>query len=209
MGDSLQDGLQKEDVAPLPQEGPSRTFPFTCLLEMMLPFFLLILLGLPWVDTTVNNTSWLDNSTSALEDPIKARQRWVPRVRCRRCSVTNSFSCTDLLECHVDIRRCLTVAIRSSSRELVVYKDCTKDCSFVYKEHVPPEFPRVLKNTNSFYFVLCCGGVLCNDGGPNNVERDLITDTSIEEENISRAEHLGQFSLLLCLALILSGSILT
>lgn len=40
---------------------------------MMLPF-LLILLGLPWVDTTVNNTSGLDNSTSGLDDAIEARQ---------------------------------------------------------------------------------------------------------------------------------------
>ncbi|XP_063119336.1 glycosyl-phosphatidylinositol-anchored molecule-like protein isoform X1 [Rattus norvegicus] len=183
------------------------TFRFTCLLEMMLPFFLLILLSLPWVDTTVNNTSGFGNSTSDLEDPNKAR--WVAHLTCKRCTVTNSFSCSPTRECPVNIRRCLTIAIRVTTRELLVYKECTRDCSFVYKQHVPPEFPRMLKTTNSFYFALCCAGVLCNDGGPSNVERDLLTDTAIEEENISRAARLGQFSLLLCLASILSSSKLT
>lgn len=50
------------------------TFRFTCLLEMMHPFFLIILLGLPWVHTTVNNTSGLGNSTSGLDMVIKPRQ---------------------------------------------------------------------------------------------------------------------------------------
>lgn len=50
------------------------TFKSTFLLEMMLPFFLLLLLGFPWVDTTVNNTTGLDNSTSSLSVDIEARQ---------------------------------------------------------------------------------------------------------------------------------------
>nr|XP_042120876.1 glycosyl-phosphatidylinositol-anchored molecule-like protein isoform X3 [Peromyscus maniculatus bairdii] len=41
---------------------------------MMHPFFLIILLGLPWVHTTVNNTSGLGNSTSGLDMVIKPRQ---------------------------------------------------------------------------------------------------------------------------------------
>lgn len=96
-----------------------------------------------------------------------------------------------------------------TTRELLVYKECTSDCSFVYRQQVPPEMPKMLKATNRFYFALCCASVLCNDGGPSNVERDLLTDTAIEEENISRAARLGQFSLLLCLASILSSSKLT
>ncbi|XP_052017715.1 glycosyl-phosphatidylinositol-anchored molecule-like protein [Apodemus sylvaticus] len=175
---------------------------------MMLPFVLLILLGLPWVDTTVSNTSVLDNSTSGLDDALEARQ-WIPRQRCSRCSVVNTFACTNVLTCPLSTRRCMTIAVRVSLRNLFVYKDCTVDCSFVYKEHVPPPLPRLLKDVKSFYFVLCCGGVHCNEGGPTNMERDLLTDTTIEEEEIARAVRLGRFNLLLCLALILSSSILT
>lgn len=56
-------------------------FRSTCLLEMMLTFFLLILLGLPCVDTAVNSslvlddsTIGLDNSTSGLNSVIQPRQ---------------------------------------------------------------------------------------------------------------------------------------
>lgn len=52
-------------------------FRFTHLLEMMFPLFLPILLGLPWVDTTINNTSEFDNSTSGLDNAIE------PRARCK------------------------------------------------------------------------------------------------------------------------------
>ncbi|XP_021071910.1 glycosyl-phosphatidylinositol-anchored molecule-like protein [Mus pahari] len=93
-------------------------------------------------------------------------------------------------------------------RMLFVYKDCTTDCSFVYREHVPPELPRVLKDAKHFYFVLCCGSVVCNEGGPSNTERDLLGETSIEEEVVARAVSLGLVNLL-CLASILSHSILT
>ncbi|GAB1299454.1 Glycosylphosphatidylinositol-anchored molecule-like [Apodemus speciosus] len=175
---------------------------------MMLPFFLLILLGLPWVDSTAYNASVLANTTSALDDGLEARQ-WVPRQRCSRCSVINTFACPGYHECPLDIRRCLTISVRVSLRTLFVYKDCTVDCSFVYKEHVPPPLPRLLTDVKGFYFVLCCGAVLCNEGGPNNIERDLITDVLIEEDEIARAVRLGRFNLLLCLALILSSSILT
>lgn len=44
------------------------TFRFTGVFDMMLPFFWLILLVLPWVDTSVNSTSVGDNSTSRLEN---------------------------------------------------------------------------------------------------------------------------------------------
>ena len=57
-------------------------FRSTCLLEMMLTLFLLILLGLPCVDTAVNSslvlddsTIGLDNSTSGLNSVIQPRQR--------------------------------------------------------------------------------------------------------------------------------------
>ena len=185
------------------------TFRFNDLLEMMLPFFLSILMGLPWVDTSINNTSGLvfDNTTGGLDNAIEPR--WTPQMRCHSCQEHNTFYCPHIHYCDMDIRRCLTVAIRVNLRLLYVYKHCTKDCTFIYRRHVPPELPRVLKDVKSFYFVLCCGSVVCNEGGPRNMERDLLGETSIEEEVIARAVSLGWVNLLLCLALILSSIILT
>ncbi|XP_031202069.1 glycosyl-phosphatidylinositol-anchored molecule-like protein [Mastomys coucha] len=176
---------------------------------MMFPLFLPILLGLPWVDTTINNTSGFDNSTSGLDNAFERRSKWSPTMRCHSCQNTNSFSCPTINDCHRDKRRCLTVALRVNLRKLFVYKTCTTDCTFVYRQHVPGELPRMLKNVKNFYFVLCCGSVVCNEGGPSNIERDLLTETSIEEEEIARAVGLGRVNLLLCLTLILSSSILT
>ncbi|XP_028617046.1 glycosyl-phosphatidylinositol-anchored molecule-like protein [Grammomys surdaster] len=176
---------------------------------MVLSFFLLILLGLPWVDTTVNNSSGLDNSTSGLDNDMEVMPRWVPKIKCNTCELENTFQCEHHVDCHENIRRCLTLAIRVNLRLLYVYKDCTKNCSFVYHSQVPPESPRLLRSVKSFYFVLCCSGTFCNEGGPHNIERDLLPESSIEEEEIARAVSLGQFNLLLCPALILSCSILT
>ncbi|XP_034371894.1 glycosyl-phosphatidylinositol-anchored molecule-like protein [Arvicanthis niloticus] len=173
---------------------------------MMPSFFLLILLGLPWVDTTVNNSSGMDNSTSGLDHDIEAR--WIPQIKCNTCETENTFLCDHHVDCPIEIRRCQTLAIRVNLRVLSVIKGCTEDCSFVYKEHKPPPMPKVIKNAPGFYFVLCCGSVRCNDGGPNNIERDLLPDKAIEEEEIARAMSLGPFNLLLCPALVLSSSIL-
>ena len=176
---------------------------------MMLPFFLSILMGLPWVDTSINNTSGLvfDNTTGGLDNAIEPR--WSPVLTCHKCYISNTFSCPKLSECPSNLRRCMTVSFRVNIRLLYVLKDCTKDCTFIYRRHVPPELPRVLKDVKSFYFVLCCGSVVCNEGGPRNMERDLLGETSIEEEVIARAVSLGWVNLLLCLALILSSIILT
>ncbi|XP_021038701.1 glycosyl-phosphatidylinositol-anchored molecule-like protein [Mus caroli] len=174
---------------------------------MMLPFFLSILMGLPWVDTSINNTSGFDNTTSGLDSDIEPR--WTPEQTCHQCYVRNTFSCPKLRECPHDLRRCMTVSFRVNVRVLYVLKDCTSDCTFIYREHVPPELPRVLKDVKNFYFVLCCADATCNSGGPNNLERDLSDETSMEEEVVARAVSLGWVNLLLCLALILSSIILT
>ncbi|XP_076768410.1 glycosyl-phosphatidylinositol-anchored molecule-like protein [Arvicanthis niloticus] len=175
---------------------------------MMPSFFLLILLGLPWVDTTVNNSSGMDNSTSGLGDDKEPRRMWETEMQCKRCSVGNQFTCDNILTCPSHVKRCLTIAVRVNLRLLYVYKDCAEDCSFIYKEEIPPVNARLLKNVKNFYFVLCCTGSLCNEGGPYNIERDLLPDRAIEEEEIARAMSLGRFNLLLCPALVLSSSIL-
>nr|XP_048310842.1 glycosyl-phosphatidylinositol-anchored molecule-like protein [Myodes glareolus] len=187
---------------------------------MMLTFFLLILLGFPSVNTVVNSsrglddsisgleksTSRLDNSTSGLDSAIQPRQ--VAGMKCYHCSVENTFHCPDITDCpDLNAKRCGTVAIRMNSRLLLIWKYCMTNCSFVLVQP-PPSFRR-FKNAHSFYFSYCCSDPLCNDGGPDNLERDLLPPPVFEEDVIARAVCLGEFNLLLSLALILSSSILT
>lgn len=68
-----------------------------------------------------------------------------------------------------------------NEREMLVYKNCTNNCTFVYPSQMPPPAPKALR-TNSFYWVYCCGNMVCNVGGPTNLERDILPDQTIEEE---------------------------
>ncbi|CAH7107545.1 unknown_gene_7465 [Phodopus roborovskii] len=179
------------------------TFRFTCVLEIMLFFFWLILLVLPWVDATVNHTS----GTTSLSIAIQPRQNII--MKCHQCSQKNTFNCPREHPCNDDQRRCGTIAVRMSSRALLVYKHCMRECTFVHVQPPPTELSRRLPSTNSFYYSNCCSGVLCNDGGPTNVERDLLPPLVVEEEVVARAVSPGECNLLLTLALILSSSILT
>lgn len=92
-------------------------------------------------------------------------------------------------------------------RELLVYKNCTSNCTFLYPSEVPPEAPRVLK-TNSFYFVRCCNTMLCNEGGPTNFERDILPEYTIEEE-LEGTVCLGESAFLLSVASVLVSNTLT
>ncbi|XP_050001141.1 glycosyl-phosphatidylinositol-anchored molecule-like protein [Alexandromys fortis] len=157
---------------------------------MMLTFFLLILLGLPCVDTAVNSslvlddsTIGLDNSTSGLNSVIQPRQNLKGVIL------------------H------LASFLGMSSRQLLIYKACIRHCPFL--QSPAPMILRRLATTNSFYYTNCCTGLFCNDGGPTNIERDLLPPRVFEEDVIARAVHLGQFNLLLSLVLILSSSIPT
>ncbi|XP_057648205.1 glycosyl-phosphatidylinositol-anchored molecule-like protein [Chionomys nivalis] len=125
------------------------------------------------------------------------------------------FPCVDTA---VNSSRGLDISIRSleatispqesmSSRELLVHKACIRDCPFL--QSPAPMILRRLASTNSFYYTNCCTGLFCNDGGPSNIERDLLPPRVVEEDVIARAVCLGQFNLLLSLVLILSSSIPT
>lgn len=92
-------------------------------------------------------------------------------------------------------------------RELLVYKNCTYNCTFLYRSQEPPEAIRMMK-TNSFYFVRCCNTMTCNEGGPTNLERDIIPDYPIEEE-LEGAVRLGESTFLLSVASILVSNTLT
>ncbi|KAK1331846.1 hypothetical protein QTO34_007522 [Cnephaeus nilssonii] len=102
-------------------------------------------------------------------------------LKCHECSMINTFQCPEIKTCEYEIRRCLTVSIRLNEREMLVYKNCTNNCTFVYPSQMPPPAPKALR-TNSFYWVYCCGNMVCNVGGPTNLERDILPDQTIEEE---------------------------
>lgn len=91
-------------------------------------------------------------------------------------------------------------------REILVYKNCTSNCTFLYPFQVPPEASRVVK-TNNFYWVRCCNKMTCNEGGPS-LERDILPNEVIEED-IEGTVHLGESTFLLSVASILISTTLT
>ncbi|XP_058524864.1 glycosyl-phosphatidylinositol-anchored molecule-like protein [Ochotona princeps] len=147
----------------LPRPWPAQV---QLLQETMLLLALLLIVGLPLVES---------NGTAVSE------QRWTFNVTCEECWNVNTFNCYRRKTCLYDVRRCLTLSIRLNSREMLVYKNCTYNCSFVYPEQQPPETPRIKMVTNVFYFVRCCSGMTCNEGGPTNLERDIFPDEPTEE----------------------------
>ncbi|XP_062935361.1 glycosyl-phosphatidylinositol-anchored molecule-like protein [Cynocephalus volans] len=165
---------------------------------MVLPLALLLALGLPVVNASVTNV------TADLP-----RRRWTYSLKCHDCAAINDFNCPNVRECPYEIRRCLTVSIRINSRELLVYKNCTNNCTFVYPSQQVPEAPRRPFRTNSFYFVRCCNGMRCNEGGPTNLERDMLPDETTEEELPEGTVHLGGSGIFLSFASIVLSNALT
>ncbi|XP_036904536.1 glycosyl-phosphatidylinositol-anchored molecule-like protein [Sturnira hondurensis] len=147
------------------------------------------------------------DATARAGDTELSVRRWTYNMKCYDCVVINTFQCPTLRTCPYETRRCLTLSIRVNPRELLVYKNCTDNCSFVYAAHQPPPAPKSSMKTNSFYWVLCCNKMTCNDGGPTNVERDILPDEPLEEL-IEGAVCLRGSGLLLGLAsILLSGAL--
>ncbi|XP_047582960.1 glycosyl-phosphatidylinositol-anchored molecule-like protein [Lutra lutra] len=132
---------------------------------------------------------------------------WPSNMKCHECVEFNNFNCPTVRVCQNNERRCLTISVRLNERELLVYKNCTSNCTFVYPSEVPPEAPRVLR-TNSFYFVRCCNTINCNDGGPSSLEKDITLEHAIEE-TLSGTGRLGESAFFLGAASILVSKALT
>ncbi|XP_006879502.1 PREDICTED: glycosyl-phosphatidylinositol-anchored molecule-like protein-like [Elephantulus edwardii] len=152
-------------------------------------------------------TSW-PPTENTLPEP---RSEWQYNVVCYSCSLVNTFSCIAEMTCEKEVRRCMTVAIRVNSREVLIFKNCTKNCTFVYKEEeIPPASPgRKITKTTNFYFVNCCNSMRCNSGGPSNFERDIVGGQTIEEDLPEGAEPFGESTFLLIFASILISNTLT
>ncbi|XP_063087438.1 glycosyl-phosphatidylinositol-anchored molecule-like protein [Cavia porcellus] len=158
---------------------------------LMLPFALLLVMELPGMEANVT----------------EAQSQWTFNVECFDCELINTFACHVKRRCVYAFRRCMTVSIRVSPRELLVFKNCTWNCTFVYTALQPPETPRQKLKTNSFYFTHCCNGMGCNDAGPTNVERD-IEDAVLEDEVISESVRLMASAFFLIFASIVATNTL-
>nr|XP_019567738.1 PREDICTED: glycosyl-phosphatidylinositol-anchored molecule-like protein [Rhinolophus sinicus] len=167
---------------------PTSTFGVKLRHKMMLLHALLLAMGLTLVET------------------MQSGRLWTYNLKCYDCSTINDYNCKNVRECDYEVRRCLTVSIRLNPRELLIYKNCTNNCTFLYPSEVPPEAPKIVK-TNNFYWVLCCNNMICNDGGPS-LERDILSDTVIEEE-LEGTVHLGESTFLLSFASVLVSNTLT
>uniref|UniRef100_G7PD28 UPAR/Ly6 domain-containing protein n=1 Tax=Macaca fascicularis TaxID=9541 RepID=G7PD28_MACFA len=159
--------------------------------EVMLHFALLLAVGLPLVAANVT-----------------VGAQWTYSLRCHDCAVINDFNCPEIRTCPYHVRRCMTISIRINPRELLVYKNCTFNCTFLYAAHQPPEAPRKIFKTNSFYWVRCCNSMVCNAGGPTNLERDMLPDEVIEEELPEGTVRLGESKLFLSFASIIVSNLL-
>nr|KAF6404813.1 glycosylphosphatidylinositol anchored molecule like [Rousettus aegyptiacus] len=144
--------------------------------------------------------------TVAENETADQGRRWTYSLRCYDCQTINDFTCPTLRTCVYEVRRCLIVSVRLSSRELLIYKNCTSNCTFVYKALMPPEAPRAVK-TNNFYWVRCCSSMTCNEGGPT-LERDILPDDPIEEQ-IEGTVRFGESALFLIVVSVLVSTALT
>uniref|UniRef100_A0A8D2C2K2 UPAR/Ly6 domain-containing protein n=3 Tax=Sus scrofa TaxID=9823 RepID=A0A8D2C2K2_PIG len=150
------------------------------------------------------------SSLSPAEVPLVAAAggRGAFDMRCHECDTKNTFACDHIVTCPRGIRRCLTLSIRLSSREIYVYKGCTRNCTFIYADEQPPPGERKPPRSNSLYFVQCCNAITCNRGGPINLEKD-ITPPLILEEELGGTVRLGEATLFLSVASVLVSHALT
>ena len=103
----------------------------------------------------------------------------------------------------------ISIFLGLNEREIIVYKNCTYNCTFVYPSEVPPEAPRAKYfKTNSYYFVRCCNTINCNEGGPLSLDNDIILQKPIEEP-LSGIVHWGEYRFYLTVASILVSNTLT
>ncbi|XDC78246.1 hypothetical protein R6Z07F_009419 [Ovis aries] len=122
--------------------------------------------------------------------PLGFVEPWTFNVQCHECVVKNTFHCPSLRTCPYEIRRCFSVSMRLNSREVLIYKNCTYNCTFLYRAEEPAPAPKrkTTHRFNSFYWVHCCGGNMCNYGGPTNLERDISVDDTLEEDIEANAQ---------------------
>nr|XP_031295597.1 lymphocyte antigen 6K isoform X1 [Camelus dromedarius] len=122
-------------------------------LEMTVLLALLLIMGMPWVETNIT---------------VSGRQR---RLRCHVCEIENSFDCQQPMDCDQGVEYCSTAAVRVFPRFFYVSKQCMKYCALSFQGmRTAKSF--VLVKPTPFLFISCCRENLCN------VEKPVIEENS-------------------------------
>nr|XP_031546293.1 lymphocyte antigen 6K isoform X1 [Vicugna pacos] len=122
-------------------------------LEMTVLLALLLVMGMPWVETNIT---------------VSGRQR---RLRCHVCEIENSFNCQHPMDCDRGVEYCSTAAVRVFPRFFYVSKQCMKYCALSFPGmRTAKSF--VLVKPTPFLFISCCRENLCN------VEKPVIEENS-------------------------------
>ena len=168
----------------------------------------------------------VDTCLSKLQEIMKDREAWravfmgSKRVRYDCTTEQQQYLGMELVKItvlrYLDVESMKSVIFISvsflglNSREILVYKNCTFNCTFLYRAEEPQETPRrkTTHRFNSFYWVHCCGSNMCNFGGPTNLERDITLDYPLEEDIEGNAQ-LVQSTVFLSIVSILVRNTLT
>nr|XP_019567767.1 PREDICTED: lymphocyte antigen 6K [Rhinolophus sinicus] len=142
---------------------------------------LLLVMGLPWVETNVTVTG-----------------RQAP-LRCHVCEEYNTVMCTEPTNCPNEAEYCATVIVRILVRYIYVSRQCSRYCPIIHpSEYVFKSF--VLVKPTPFLFASCCRNSLCNTHAPQ------INDTERRYRQVGRAADMQSSSAGLMLLLTLTSA---
>ncbi|KAF6323456.1 lymphocyte antigen 6 family member K [Rhinolophus ferrumequinum] len=142
---------------------------------------LLLVMGLPWVETNVTLTG---------------RQAL---LKCHVCEEYNTVRCTEPTICPKDSEYCATVIVRILVRFIYVSRQCSRFCPIIHpNEYVFKSF--VLVKPMPFLYASCCRNSLCNNQAPQ------INDTERRYRQSGRAGDMQSSSAGLMLLLTLTSA---
>ncbi|XP_040118109.1 lymphocyte antigen 6K [Oryx dammah] len=113
-------------------------------LEMITLLALLLVLGLPWVESNL--------TVSGRQDSI---------LRCHVCEQENSFGCEAPQNCDTGSTYCVSAAVRIFPRFFLTSKQCALNCG-LRETLLRMARSFVLVKPTPFLYVACCTSNLCN-----------------------------------------------
>ncbi|XP_052508001.1 lymphocyte antigen 6K [Budorcas taxicolor] len=128
-------------------------------LEMITLLALLLVLGLPWVESNLT---------------VSGRQG--STLRCHVCEQENSFKCEAPQNCDSGSTYCISAAVRIFPRFYLTSKQCALNCG-LHETLLRMARSFVLVKPTPFLFVACCTSNLCNVQQPvikENTEDDYF-----------------------------------
>ncbi|XP_069457258.1 lymphocyte antigen 6K [Ovis canadensis] len=123
-------------------------------LEMITLLALLLVLGLPWVETNLT---------------VSGRQE--AALRCHVCEQENGFECEAPQNCDRGSTYCISAAVRIFPRFYLTSKQCALNCG-LHETLLRTARSFVLIKPTPFLFVACCTSNLCN------IQRPIIKENT-------------------------------